>query len=106
MTTPLKHKESDVKPQMVHRMAHSTISITEKTLRAEPCSDSELLCVAGTWDDWMPIDMVWDEAQQCHRCEVDLRSTAETKFGVNRGKAGTKKWNVRPKQWSMGKVSG
>lgn len=48
--------------------------------------------------------MQWDAERHCHTCKLHL--SGETKFGVNRGKAGTKKWAARPKQWSMGNVAG
>merc|ERR1711972_352073 len=99
----LKPQVSDVKPSVEKRMANSSISITEKN---DGLSAPDLLCIAGTWDDWLPADMHWDEKQGCHIYEVALDGTSDAKFGVNRGKAGTKKWNVRPKQWSMGKSFG
>merc|ERR1712070_1326519 len=92
--------------KVAKKMATSTISITgsRDTQSVEPQPD--LLCIAGTWDDWMPQDMQWDAQHQCHTFKVALSGTSEKKFGVNRGKAGTKKWAVRPKQWSMGRVAG
>merc|ERR1711862_223399 len=102
----LKPQTESVSAEIASQMANSLISITGK---AAPTDDSfvpDLLCIAGTWDDWMPKDMYWDQRQECHIYEVQLAGTAETKFGVNRGKAGTKRWNARPKTWCLGKVTG
>merc|ERR1711972_910927 len=104
--TILKPQVSDVKPSVEKRMASSSISITEKNNSPDGPSVPDLLCIAGTWDDWMPKDMHWDEKQGCHVYEVVLDGISDAKFGVNRGKAGTKKWNVRPKQWNLGKSPG
>merc|ERR1712039_122542 len=104
--TILKPQVSEVKPRLEERMARSPISISEQGRNSDALSAPDLLCIAGTWDDWMPADMRWDEKQGCHVYEVAVDGTSDAKFGVNRGQAGTKKWNVRPKQWSMGKSFG
>lgn len=88
---------TDSKPQIAKKNAASSTSIRE---------DPDELCIAGTWGDWMPQDMQWNAEQQCHTCQVSVSGAPDTKFGVNRGKAGTKKWAARPKQWSMGNVVG
>jgi len=101
--TPSVLKPSlDVKPWIPKKVSPPSISIS----RDQATSPPELICIAGTWDDWMPQDMEWNAVQSCYTCKVQLPGTSDAKFGVNRGKAGTKKWAVRPKQWNMGNVVG
>merc|ERR1712039_149143 len=56
-------------------------------------------CLAGTWTDWEPQDMLWDPTQRCF-CSVVHLSTAGG-FGISRGKAG-QKWKVQKQEWKIG----
>merc|ERR1712224_87441 len=50
--------------------------------KAFPMPFEEQLSLAGSWDDWTPHNMQWDENLQCHILDVTVKSDA--KFGISK----------------------
>jgi len=88
---------------------HTSTTVVEE--KVAPKASHEQMCLAGTWDDWTPHNMQWDEQLQCHTMDVTLTSAADiATFAISRGQAGERKWKPtvlkNHKKWNMGAVNG
>merc|ERR1712226_1265307 len=99
-------KPDDAEEKLLKTRNMIEICITSGEEKAFPMPSEEQLSLAGSWDDWTPHNMQWDEKLQCHVLDVIVRGDA--KIGINKGQAGTRKWKPRTlwKRWSMGAAIG
>lgn len=89
---------------------HSSAGRPQPTVALEKTvseASRETMCIAGTWTDWMPHDMLWDVSENCYVCDAWLSGQCATYFGMNRGSAGSARWRAGSfKRWCMGNVKG
>lgn len=75
------------------------------TTEAQTAGAPEPMCIAGSWDAWLPHDMEWDG--ECYSFKAMLTGSSAAHFGVNRGVAGAKPWKSGSfKKWAMGQLKG
>lgn len=59
-------------------------------------------CLAGTFNDWTPQDMLWDQKETCFSLKVTIAGDTIPggAFGICRGAAG-KQWKVQQRSWTI-----
>jgi len=90
----------------VHSSVVRPLPVTSSaTTEAHVAGAPEAMCIAGSWDAWLPHDMEWDG--ECYSFKAMLTGIPAAHFGVNRGVAGAKPWKSGSfKKWAMGQLKG
>lgn len=63
-------------------------------------------CLAGTWTDWMPQDLLWDWQKECYMLTAEVLDDGPSLFSIGKGKAGSLKWKPQREQHTLGHTSG
>mmetsp|Transcript_70978 Transcript_70978/g.123110 ORF Transcript_70978/g.123110 Transcript_70978/m.123110 type:complete len:615 (+) Transcript_70978:112-1956(+) len=57
--------------------------------------------VAGTWSNWFPKDMQWNDQEQCHMYDAEVDGGCSATFSFAKGKAGTKQWKNQRQEYQL-----
>mmetsp|Transcript_141338 Transcript_141338/g.260468 ORF Transcript_141338/g.260468 Transcript_141338/m.260468 type:complete len:603 (-) Transcript_141338:120-1928(-) len=76
-------------------------SFHNKPITAEDHSTKEF-SLAGTFTEWMPMDMHWDSEAKCHMLEFNIdKLKCPAGFDIAKGKAAPIAWKKRTAQWKI-----
>mmetsp|Transcript_36050 Transcript_36050/g.67055 ORF Transcript_36050/g.67055 Transcript_36050/m.67055 type:complete len:361 (-) Transcript_36050:133-1215(-) len=76
-------------------------SFHDKPITAEDHSTKEF-SLAGTFTEWMPMDMHWDSEAKCHMLEFNIdKLKCPAGFDIAKGKAAPIAWKKRTAQWKI-----
>mmetsp|Transcript_100836 Transcript_100836/g.178922 ORF Transcript_100836/g.178922 Transcript_100836/m.178922 type:complete len:555 (+) Transcript_100836:38-1702(+) len=74
---------------------------------AKPAANKNVeYALAGTWTEWMPQNMDWDDDKQCPSLTVNITRAERMMFSVARGRAGTRKLGNKMKRYVLGSQPG
>lgn len=57
--------------------------------------------VAGTWSNWFPKNMQWNEQEQCYIYDAEVDGGSSATFSFAKGKAGTKQWKNQRQEYQL-----
>jgi len=86
-----------IKVKNLKALASTPLSVKKSDFR--PTAE---YCLAGSWNDWTPQDMRWDEKEGCLMHDVEVGDKiCPARFGVAMGRAGTNKWQTQKQKWRL-----
>mmetsp|Transcript_17613 Transcript_17613/g.40752 ORF Transcript_17613/g.40752 Transcript_17613/m.40752 type:complete len:443 (-) Transcript_17613:82-1410(-) len=84
----LPHVERSEEKALSPRAKESTRVECSET---QPTKQPAQHCIAGTWDDWVAHNMVWNVQDECYTFAVQLGRSGVEQFQICKGTAGGKK---------------